>query len=59
MIRRKLQLNFTATHGAWRLCTFALALSVLALSFFAMVWFDVLKRFVTLRSAGHPPREAG
>ena len=31
MIRRKLQLDFTATHSAWRLCMFALALSVLAL----------------------------
>lgn len=39
---------------------FGIGLSVLALSFFAMVWFDVLKRFVTLRSAGHPPpRDAG
>jgi hypothetical protein len=39
---------------------FGVGLSVLALSFFATVWFDVLKRFVTLRGAGHPPpREAG
>lgn len=34
---------------------FGIGLSVLALSFFATVWFDVLKRFVTLRGAGHPP----
>ncbi len=39
---------------------FGIGLSVLALSFLAMVWFDVLKRFVTVRSAGHPPpRDAG
>ncbi len=39
---------------------FGIGLSVRALSYFAVVWFDVLKRFATVRSAGHPPpREVG
>jgi hypothetical protein len=32
-----------------------IGLSVLALALFAMIWFDVLRRFVTLRSSGNPP----
>jgi hypothetical protein len=39
---------------------FGIGLSIAAFALFALIWFDVLKRFVTLRSAGHPPpREAG
>ena len=34
---------------------FGIGLSVLALSLFATIWFDVLKRFVAMRSAGNPP----
>lgn len=34
---------------------FGLALSVAALALFALIWFDVLRRFVTLRSSGNPP----
>lgn len=35
---------------------FGIALSVLALSLFALFWFDVLKRFVGMRSTGGPPK---
>jgi hypothetical protein len=34
---------------------FGLALTVIALSLFAFFWFDVLKRFVAMRSTGNPP----
>lgn len=34
---------------------FGIALSVLALSLFTLFWFDVLKRFVAMRSSGGPP----
>lgn len=34
---------------------FGIGLSVVALALFALIWFDVLKRFVTVRSAGNPP----
>lgn len=33
-----------------------LLISILAIWFFALLWFDVLKRFVTIRSSGNPPR---
>ena len=36
-----------------------IGLSVLALALFAMIWFDVLRRFVTLRSSGNPPPALG
>lgn len=36
---------------------FGLALTMVALSLGALFWFDVLKRFVTMRSSGNPPAE--
>ena len=36
-----------------------LALTVLALSLFAMFWFDLLKRFTGVRSAGPPTHVEG
>jgi hypothetical protein len=41
------------------LWAFGIGLSVLALALFAMIWFDVLRRFVTLRSSGNPPPALG
>jgi hypothetical protein len=32
-----------------------IALTAIALALFALIWFDVLRRFVTLRSSGNPP----
>ncbi len=34
---------------------FGIGLSIAAIALFALIWFDALKRFVTLRSAGNPP----
>jgi hypothetical protein len=34
---------------------FGLGISVLALALFAMLWFDLLRRFATMRSSGNPP----
>ena len=41
------------------LWAFGIGLSVLVLALFAMIWFDVLRRFVTLRSSGNPPPALG
>ena len=35
---------------------FGIAFSVVALSLFALFWFDVLKRLVGMRSTGGPPK---
>ncbi len=44
-------------YALWLL---GIGLTVIALSLFALFWFDVLKRFVTMRSSGNPPpRELG
>ena len=32
-----------------------IALSTVALTLFTLIWFDVLRRFVTMRSSGNPP----
>lgn len=37
---------------------FGIGLSIVALALFALIWFDVLRRFVTLRSSGNPPPRA-
>lgn len=34
---------------------FGIGLSIAAFALFALIWFDALKRFVMLRSAGNPP----
>jgi len=47
--------SWPTSSGAWLLTILGLLVSTLAVSMGAPFWFDVLKRFVNLRSAGEPP----